>query len=61
MKKTILGILLALLLGFTVTAILARTTIWACSNHNPAHTATSTQQMQDLTRLHGCNGWHALP
>jgi len=60
MKKTFLGTLLALLLGLAVTTIYAQATIWACSNHNPQHTATSTQQMQDLTRQHGCSGWHAL-
>ena len=59
MKKTIVGILVVLLLGFAVASIHART-IWGCSNHKPAHTATSSQQMQDLTKRYACSGWHKL-
>lgn len=60
MKKTVLGITLMLVLIMIAVNIYAKTKIWACSNHTPAHTATSTAQVQDLTNRYGCQGWHVL-
>ncbi len=34
--------------------------IWACSNHNPAHTATNATEMQSMTNTYGCTGWHNI-
>ena len=31
--------------------------LMACSNHDPRHTASSLEQMQELTRRHGCKNW----
>lgn len=60
MKNTILGI--ALMLALTMIALKsdAKTTVWGCSNHKPAHTAVSTAQLKDLTGRYGCQGWHVL-
>lgn len=55
-----MGITLLLVLILIAVNIYAKTKIWACSNHTPAHTATSTAQAQDLTSRYGCQGWHVL-
>lgn len=60
MKKTILVLLVLAALVLAAVSLYARTTIWACSNHNPVHTAISTRQMQKMTKLYGCTGWHIL-
>lgn len=61
MKKTVLGLALALILSVVAATIYAQSaTIWVCSNHNPAHTATSAAQIQDLTNRYGCTGWYRL-
>ena len=60
MRKAVLGLVLVLLSSVVAAAIYAQTIIWACSNHNPAHTATSTAQIQELTHRYGCTGWYRL-
>jgi len=34
--------------------------VWACSNHNPIHTATSENEMRTLTTDKKCEGWRQL-
>lgn len=35
--------------------------VWECSNHkNPAHVATTEEEMQALTKKYNCMGWHKL-
>jgi hypothetical protein len=60
MKKTALVVLFALILSLIAAIIYAQRTIWACSNHNPAHTATSTQEIKRLSQEYGCTGWHVI-
>ncbi len=35
-------------------------TIWACSNHVPAHVALSIQELVELTESNGCSGWYVV-
>ena len=60
MKKTIAILLTVLFLIIFSVVIFAMGPIWACSNHNPAHTATSTNQIQQLTNDHQCSGWYRI-
>jgi hypothetical protein len=60
MKKTTMKILLILAMIAIAASIYAKQTIWVCSNHTPAHTATSTSQVQQLTSQYGCSGWYIL-
>jgi flagellar basal body-associated protein FliL len=60
MKKKAMLIVIALSLVLVAVTIYAMGPIWVCSNHNPAHTATSAGQLQELSNLHGCAGWHRI-
>lgn len=55
-KILLLAVVGVLLAG----TLVAQQTIWACSNHNPQHVATSVQEMVALTQKFGCTGWHVL-
>ena len=60
MRTAAINIICALLLGMIGAGAYAQVTIWACSNHRPYHTATSTQQIQNLTYQFGCAGWRII-
>lgn len=34
--------------------------LWACAHMNPTHTATTREEMQQLTQEHKCEGWHQI-
>ena len=44
---------------YTVRAI-KLSALWACSHANPTHTATTREEMQQLTQEHHCEGWHQI-
>ncbi len=62
MKKSIIALILLLsLMSFSVTKIVySDSTIWACSNHEPAHIASDTQELQTLTQQYKCSGWYIV-
>jgi hypothetical protein len=62
MKKriVILILMLSLLAVVVGRAAYSNPTIWACSNHKPAHVATSIEELEELTRTHGCTGWYIV-
>ena len=60
MKKNKMWILTTLLLFLIAISICYAARVWVCSNHNPAHTATSTSQMRNLTNSEGCTGWRLI-
>jgi len=62
MRKNIIVLILLLSLFAVIINKIAYSnpTIWACSNHTPAHVATNVQELQTLTQKYKCTGWYVV-
>ena len=60
MKKRVLTLLLLFSMIIAFSVAYSQMTIWVCSNHQPKHVATTIDEMQELTKEYGCEGWYLL-
>ena len=62
MRKRIIFLIMLLSLFAAIAGkiVYSNPTIWACSNHTPAHVVTNIQDLKTYTQRYGCTGWYVV-
>lgn len=50
----------AILRGIVVLGPDGSPNLWKCGNHDPAHGATTVDELVGLTKKYGCKNWRAV-